>query len=193
MNLRKGAGFLKKGGDYLMKIILAWLMIILTGMVLGLFIAAENGSCRELIENDDDIGRFLLDLNEGLKRHAFLIYIIDFDDFMCMSCLNSFIEFYHVLPPPFQNEWAIGILVDSHQDQGENRLRSQKIIKKKLNGFMMANRIEFPIFIDSSETFKNLGSGGTSVIIFSQGLESSRKYVFPLSSSEKEEIFQALY
>jgi hypothetical protein len=172
---------------------LTWAAFILTGIILGIIVVLNTDFHAESIESSNKIERLLLGSKEEFKKQSFLIYIIDFNDFMCMSCLNSFLEFYHILPPPFQNERSLGILVDDHQNQQKNRSKSQKIIKKKLTGFIKANQIGFPIFIDSSGIFKYLSDNGTAVIIFSEALEMSRTYTFPLSFREKEEIFNTLF
>lgn len=33
-----------------------------------------------------------------------ILFIIDFNDFMCFFCLDSFLDFYHSLPISFQKE-----------------------------------------------------------------------------------------
>ena len=173
--------------------ILTWAALIFIGILLGLIVGLNTDFHVESTESRNEIERLLLGSKEKFEKQSFLIYIIDFNDFMCMSCLNSFLEFYYILPPPFQNERSLGILVDDNQNQQKNRSTSQKIIKKKLTGFIKANRIGFPIFIDSSGIFKYLSDNGTAVIIFSEILEMSKTYTFPLSSREKDEILNTLF
>lgn len=173
--------------------ILTWAALIFIGILLGLIVGLNTDFHVESTESRNEIERLLLGSKEKFEKQSFLIYIIDFNDFMCMSCLNSFLEFYYILPPPFQNERSLGILVDDNQSQQKNRSTSQKIIKKKLTGFIKANRIGFPIFIDSSGIFKYLSDNGTAVIIFSEILEMSKTYTFPLSSREKDEILNTLF
>lgn len=161
--------------------ILACLMVILTGILLGRFFPLQAGPCRETIKGAEE------------KKSAFLIFIIDFNDFMCMSCLDSFLGFYQTLPPHFQKERTIGILAVDHEDQKENRSRSQKIVERKLSGFIQGNRIAFPIFIDSAGRFTFLSGKGTAVVVFTEGGEDSiRTYTFPLSAQDREEIFKTL-
>jgi len=170
-----------------------WAVLILSGIILALVLVFHSDLYGESINAINKIGCLLPGLEDGLKKQSFLIYIINFNDFMCMSCLNSFLEFYYNLPPPFQTERSLGILIENQQDQHKNRSTSQKIIKKKLSGFIRANRIGFPIFIDSSGSFKYLSENGTAVIVFSEVLERSETYVFPLSSREREKILNTLF
>jgi hypothetical protein len=159
---------------------LIWLMIFLAGIILGRFIPLQAGLFGGTIRSAEE------------KRSGFLIFLIDFNDFMCMSCLDSFLEFYQALPPPFQSEHAIGILAVDRKDQEENRSRYQKIVKRKLNGFMQGNRINFPVFIDSDGSFTFLSDKGTAVVVFTEGGDRIRDYSFPLSALDREEIFRTL-
>lgn len=168
-------------------------VIFITGFLLQSIMSVEANFHAKSMKRGDKIERMLIGSKEEFKKQSFLIYIIDFNDFMCMSCLNSFLEFYHILPPPFQSDRSIGILVDDHHYHQKNRSTSLKIIKKKLSGFIKANRIGFPIYIDSSESFKSLTAKGTKVIVFSGSLDSSKTYTFPLSSQKREEIFKTLF
>jgi len=193
MNHRVLAGNFSISSNHLIKNVSAWILIFFIGSVLGLFIGVDTGFSWESVESENVFERRFLDNGAEIKGQSFLIYIINFDDFMCMSCLNSFLEFYYVLPPPFQNERAVGILVGCSQEQEKSGSRSQKIIKKKLNGFIQANQIGFPIFIDSSESFTYLSNNNTAVVVLSEGLDRSRTYIFPLSSQDQEEILKTLF
>lgn len=189
----KNTGFIFKWNNSHTGIKLVLSVIFITGFLLQSIMSLEADFHAKSMKSSDKIERTLTGSQEEFKKQSFLIYIIDFNDFMCMSCLNSFLEFYHILPPPFQSDRSVGILVDDHQYHQKNRSTSQKIMKKKLSGFIKANRIGFPIYIDSSESFKSLTAKGTKVIVFSGGLDSSKTYTFPLSSQEREEIFETLF
>jgi len=189
----KNTGSVFKRNNSYIGLKLMFSVIFITGVLSRSMISVDADFHTKPVKSSDKIELMGRGFQEEFKKQAFLIYIIDFSDFMCMSCLNSFLEFYHMLPPPFQGERSIGILVDDHHYHQKNRSISQKIVKKKLSGFIKANRIGFPIYIDSSDSFKSLTANGTQVMVFSGGLDSSKTYTFPLSYRDREEIFKMLF
>jgi hypothetical protein len=57
-----------------------------------------------------------------------------------------------------------------------------------LRGFVVANRIEFPIFIDEHHIFQPFEKKGTAVLLFDGTNHILREYVFPLNKDQIGEI-----
>jgi hypothetical protein len=119
-----------------------------------------------------------------------LLFIFDFNDFMCFSCLDSFLGFYHSLPFPFRDEHSLGVLVYDKRGKEKERSVRERIIEKKLRGFVQANQIEFPVLIDHLDVFKSQVKEGSSVILFDPRDGLLRRYKFPLSLPDREKILE---
>ena len=133
--------------------------------------------------------------NQGYDQvhHKLLLFIIDFKSFMCPSCLDSFLEFYHTLGCSFEDKMIWGILVFDKPAKMQEEDLSTKIIEKKLRGFITANDIKFPIIIDRFHIFKSMGQEGTAVIVFDRQKKAVRKYVFPLRQIKIQEIIESMF
>lgn len=122
------------------------------------------------------------------ENKKLLLLIIDFDDFMCMNCLESFLSFCHSIPSHILNEIAWGILVLNH-DYKETRAKTTvKIAQAKLRGFRSAHRIPFPILIDTNHMFHYLTREGSSLIVMDNQARSISRLAFPLKNEEFERI-----
>jgi len=118
-----------------------------------------------------------------------LLVIIDFNDFMCFSCLDSFIEFCHSLPLHSKDGKVCGVLVFDDADETDI---SFKIVEKKLRGFISANSIKFPVLIDYLHIFNPLAEEGTAIILFNHQENCIKKYLFPLNNKQKVDVLRAL-
>jgi hypothetical protein len=126
------------------------------------------------------------------QNKKLLLIIIDFDDFMCLTCLESFLSFCRSVPPHILEENAWGILVlnpDNSKNQDKTRL---KIAQKKLRGFMDTHRIPFPILIDSQNVFPSLAKEGSGLLFLDDQIRSVFRCIFPLSKEESERILSLL-
>lgn len=121
-----------------------------------------------------------------------ILFIIDFDEFMCFFCLDSFLDFYHSLPISFQEESIRGILVYKEENKKNAEQTNIRIIEKKLQGFIEANRIQSPIVVDYFHVFNSMVQEGSAVIFFDQRRKAFKKYTFPLSREQKNEIIESL-
>lgn len=130
------------------------------------------------------------DLN---SKKRLLLFVIDFDDFMCLSCLESLIDLYNFLPSPFKKEKSWGVLIYKKERREEDKKTALGVISKKLRGFVKANRIQFPILVDSNQIFSSLSEEGTAVILFDKDQKSIKKYLFPLKKGQKKEILSFLF
>lgn len=121
-----------------------------------------------------------------------ILFIIDFDDFMCFYCLDSFLDFYHSLPSSFQEASIWGILVYKEENKKDAEQTNIRVIEKKLRGFIEANRIQSPLVVDYFHVFNSLVQEGSAVIFFDQRRKAFKKHTFPLSSEQKSEIIESL-
>jgi hypothetical protein len=129
-----------------------------------------------------------------------LLFILDFQDFSCMTCLDSLLALYRILPFRFKTSQAWGVLVvdvgkaetetEAEVEAVENRLI--RIAEKKLRGFVQANHITFPILVDRFRIFGRLSENGSCVLLFDETKSILNRYEFPLTGEQLEEIFLLL-
>ena len=93
------------------------------------------------------------------------------------------------LPLEFQKENTWGIVVF---DPGSQTNLGEKILAKKVRGFMNGNRLHFPVFIDFSHIFKTLRTQVTHLYLLDSTSLTLKKYVFPLAEKHKNEILQTV-
>lgn len=116
-----------------------------------------------------------------------MIFFIDFDDFMCFSCLESFLRFCNELPASFRKNHCLGILVPSSR---KNPPENLSIIKKKLRGFTQANRIDFPIIIDRSRIFSQAVEKSSCLWVLKLNERKWQVHHFPLPVRTAEKILK---
>jgi len=127
------------------------------------------------------------------RRHTsentkLLLLIIDFDDFMCMNCLESFLAFCQSMPGSILEDIAWGILIIDSTTSQTGVIHSVKIARKKLKGFVEANGIPFPILVDQHQIFEQFKKKGTAVLTFDKTNGSILEYRFPLNEEQISEI-----
>jgi hypothetical protein len=121
-----------------------------------------------------------------------LLFVLNFNDFMCLNCLESFLTFCHSIPPHILEENAWGILSIESAIKKSGVKDSVKIARTKLRGFVLANRIKFPIFIDEHQVFPQFENKGTVVLLFDGTNNIIKEYIFPLSRTQIGEIQEAV-
>lgn len=121
-----------------------------------------------------------------------LLLIIDFGDFMCFSCLESFLQFCYSLPHQFQDQYVWGVVIFKGNIGSESEDIAIKIVEKKIRGFRKANRVRFPILVDSSRIFSSLAGKGTTVVILKGEAQEIKRYIFPLSREQIAEIHKTI-
>lgn len=127
---------------------------------------------------------------EGISGENMLLFVLDFRDFSCMTCLDSFLWLYQKLPFRFRTSGSWGIMVMEGPDKEEEvRLG---IAEKKLRGFLQANHITFPVLLDRTRVLGGLAEKGSAVILFDRKTGRVTKYSFPLTGEQIEEIFITL-
>jgi hypothetical protein len=117
-----------------------------------------------------------------------LLFVFDLNDFMCLSCLEAFLTFCHSLPPHVLEENAWGILTIGSGVKKSGLEDSVKIARTKLRGFVLANRIKFPIFIDEFQIFRQFEKKGTAILLFDGTNNILKEYIFPLTRDQIGEI-----
>lgn len=118
-----------------------------------------------------------------------ILIFINLKDLMCSNCLDSFSRFCRSLPPHLLKENTIGILIGEKMLFEEKRW---KVLAKKLRGFIQANQLSFPVWIDHLGVFKNLSEWGTSILVMGYGVNSFRLYSLPLFPDQENEIRQEI-
>lgn len=160
---------------------------------LGYLHSSDFGAFAEIPSNSDpEISSGYVEA-EALLNRIFLLIVIDFDDFMCMTCLDSFLNFCRSFPEAAleKHAWGILILKDGIDENGS--LDNVEIAEKKLRGFINANHIKFPFLIDENRLFSSFKSGGSSVVVFDTENRRISHYSFPIDRKEVlniKKIFQ---
>jgi len=122
---------------------------------------------------------------EWRESRQHLLFFIDFRDFACLNCLDSFIDFCRRLPLRFQRENTLGVLI---LEPGREDETSIQIARVKLKGFVLSNHIGFPIQADRFRVFEAFAREGTSVVLLDYDREIIRKFLFPLRQKDLEEL-----
>jgi hypothetical protein len=121
-------------------------------------------------------------------RGPLLLFVIDFSDFMCMSCLDSFITFCQSFPPHYLEDKAWGILVLASKDEMPYTKNTAQIAERKLRGFITANSIEFPIIIDHNQVFQSFAVEGTALVVLDAERGRILRYSFPIKRADSQKI-----
>ena len=125
--------------------------------------------------------------DEDVFDKKLLLFILDFQDFSCMTCLDSFLGLYQQLPFRFKTSKTWGILVMKKSEKEENK--QLWIAEKKLRGFIRANQITFPFLVDRHRIFSELANKESGVLLFDENQNVVFRYDFPLTGEQFEEIF----
>jgi len=126
------------------------------------------------------------------ENRPLCLIIMDFDDFFCFSCQDSFLRFIRYVPAQIRRESFWGILAYESQKTGTERALAKQIIEKKLRGFKKANHIDFPILIDHGSNFIPLSKEGSGLFLFSRKTRVLEHYIFPLSQNQMDEVLTML-
>ena len=126
---------------------------------------------------------------ETISRRPVVLFFLDFRDFMCLSCLESFLDFYQRLPYRLKTEdtWGILLLDDESEDD-----RTVRIARMKLQGFVQANNILSPVLVDRSLVFQTQKEMGSAVVLFDDMNKRILRYDFPLKPQQIVEILKLL-
>jgi len=131
--------------------------------------------------------------DRALPSRKLLLIVIDFDDFMCMTCLDSFIRFCRAFPQAYLDGCAWGILILKEETEGSGTGRNAVIAEKKMRGFAKANHLTFPFLIDETGSFNSFVSKGSSVFLFDEESRRISRYGFPLDGKDMLQVQRSLF
>jgi hypothetical protein len=137
-----------------------------------------------------DLGARQNSLGEDVFGNKWLLFILDFQDFSCMTCLDSFLMLYRHLPFRFKTSRSWGILVVKKSEKEERK--QLWIAEKQLRGFVRANDITFPVLVDRGRLFGGVAEKGSCVLLLDGTGSLIHRYEFPLTGEEFTEIFKIL-
>jgi hypothetical protein len=89
-----------------------------------------------------------------------------------------------------KEESVLGLLISDEEENELSSERDMQIIEKQLTGFISGNSIKFPIIVDRDGVFNDLNSdsSGTALILFDIQKKTVKKYKFPLTEEQLNEI-----
>lgn len=168
-----------------------WLIIVIFGLAAffhfrGIGPAEENVTAGVLGEEAHLISS--LTTIELERQGRMLLFILDFQDFSCLVCLESFLELYRRLPlrVKIRDAWGI-LLIPPGQEKDEAAVG---IAEKKLRGFVRAHQILFPVLVDRYQVFAEIAERGSGVVLFDEARQRVSRFDFPLESGQFQEILE---
>lgn len=121
--------------------------------------------------------------NSFSQQGKLILVPIDYSNFFCSLCLDSFLSFSKELSVKSWQGSIIWIIVFSQEENPEKI----KILEKKLRGLFKTHNINFPILVDRSGVFNKLEEE-RKIILIDTSNKIIKGYKFPLSPKEKREI-----
>jgi len=138
---------------------------------------------------------FITDSNSREKDRNLIpdkefLLIIDMGFINCSLCLQSFTKFIETINSSGLEKSVLGILIYYKEENELNAEKNIKIIEKQLRGFISGNNIKFPIILDKNGVFSdlNLDLSDTALILFDIQKKVIKKYKFPLTKEQLNEI-----
>jgi len=121
------------------------------------------------------------------------ILIIDIGFLNCSLCLQSFTKFIETINANGLEKSVLGVLIFDKEEDELYSERDIQIIEKQLRGFISGNNIKFPIILDRDGIFNDLSldSVDTTLILFDIRKKIVKKYRFPLTKEQLNEISRA--
>ena len=140
---------------------------------------------------------FITDSNSREKDRNLIpdkkfLLIIDMGFINCSLCLQSFTKFIETINANELEKSVLGILIYYKEENELNAEKNIKIIEKQLRGFISGNNIKFPIILDKNGVFSdlNLDLSDTALILFDIQKKVIKKYKFPLTKEQLNEIYR---
>jgi len=118
------------------------------------------------------------------------LLIIDFGYLSCPLCVQSLSEFTGMINKRALEKSILGILTFEREGDKSGFEKYIKIMEKRLRGFIIGNKIKFPIILDRYGVFKSFSKNSTTLIFFDYRSKTIKKYIFPLNKVQIKEIFQ---
>ncbi|MCJ7679739.1 MAG: hypothetical protein MUP70_03345 [Candidatus Aminicenantes bacterium] len=124
--------------------------------------------------------------NEGMRFQVLLV--IDVSDFSCPSCLQSIVDFIHVIPPSIREKRTVAVWRVSDPEEKDEADLKNRIWNKKMRGFVSANFIDFPIWMISESGSEAIFGKGSRLLIFPPHDNTVLSYPFPLAFEERKDV-----
>lgn len=125
-----------------------------------------------------------------LSANRFIL-IVDLGALNCPLCVQSLTEFIGTANAFKLEKDVLGVLVLGREENDSISETKIKIAEKKLRGFIKGNNVQFPFFLDRIGVFNLLKPDATAVLILFDSEESEiRKYTFPLTSAQIQEMIR---
>lgn len=121
-----------------------------------------------------------------------LLIFIHSADLMCFNCLEGTLKFVASLPARTQQESVLGILMDRASIENPSSEDSSRILLKKIRGFITAHDLHFRVVVDSGGVFVSAAPDGSSLVLVDRLRGMCRRYDFPLSRVDKQDILTVL-
>lgn len=116
--------------------------------------------------------------------------LIDFDSMFCSPCLAPLLEFCRSLPRPIREESVRGILIYGRRTPEGASGAYDRVVRKKMQGFVKANDLGFKVFLDERHLFNGLVGSNAEVLVFDDKQQIVHKYVLPLRPQERNELLE---
>ncbi len=174
-----------------------FIKIFMSILIISLVLKASTGK-KNYTQNLSSQGSLAL---EGLLEERkylqtlsgqgkFILVVFDFESLSCPLCLDSFKNFCEALQSKGKENSALGVLIYRNPEDEKAVDDHTKIIEKKLRGFIIGNNIEFPIILDKFHIFNGTSAKGTGVILFDASKGILKRYPFPLTKKQIDEILK---
>jgi len=131
--------------------------------------------------------------HEHPNKHppGFLIFFIEMQDFLCLTCLDSFLDLCRKLPPEILQERTLVILSDDSISEEISEQR-KNITLKKLQALLSSNGFSLCVCMDDSGLFQEI-RGKADVIIFEPRSRGIKSFCFPLNRLEVRKILNSIW
>lgn len=124
---------------------------------------------------------------QNFERKSILI-IMEPKIFFCPFCLEPVIRLIDSFQISGQDCVITGVFLWKNFEDNQDPSKSERIIEKKIEGFMEGNEIPFPFILDKNHVFDGLNIEAPAVILLDPSTNQMQKYTFPLSQSQLREI-----
>ena len=120
-----------------------------------------------------------------------VIFFIEMQDFMCLTCLDSFLDLCRYLPPEILQERTLVVL--SEEPIAEEIYEKRKnITLKKLQALFNSNGFSLCVCMDDSGLFREI-RGEADILVFEPRSRGIKSFCLPLSRVEAEKILNSLW
>jgi hypothetical protein len=135
------------------------------------------------------MGLFPSEQTQG-KSDCLVIFFIDIEDFMCLTCLDSFIDLCRMFPPEILREKTFVVLTDNG-DSGESPARRKKINLKKIQALFRSNGLSPSLCLDNIGLFQEI-RGKADLVVFEPRYREIKSFCLPLSQLEIREVLSSI-